>query len=107
MEPLTTNHKCLIWLSACPSNKPTNRWQKLAYVIFSLAILVVLLFGFSANLLFRWRFHSIDMGRSMFAFMFAVSEFGIIYMALVGMILLRHKIGTIFDSLSTIYKARK
>lgn len=36
--------------------------------------------------------------------MYVTGEFSIIYMALVGIILLRHKIDAIFENLSTIYK---
>lgn len=107
MEPLATNRRCLIWITTCPPDKSTSRCQKIGYSIFTLAIFVVLLFGFTANSTFRWKFGSIDVGRSMFAVMFAVAEFCIIYMALVGMLLMRHKIGGIFDSLSAIYKASK
>lgn len=41
------------------------------------------------------------------AFMFIAAEFTVIYMAFVGMFLLRHKIGAIFDNFSTIYKDSK
>lgn len=99
MEPLVTNRRCLIWISVCPADESSNRWQKLAYVIFSLIILAMLLFGITASAVFCWKFVSIDLGRSVFSFVVVAAEFTAIYLALVGMILLRHKIGAVFDNL--------
>lgn len=107
MEPLVTNRRCLIWLSICPPDESTSRWQKMTYIIFVMTVLTALICAVAAYLAFCWKFASIDLGRTMFAFMFVIFEFVAIYMALVGIILLRHKIGAIFDSLSTIYKESK
>lgn len=49
------------------------------------------------------QFISIDLERSMFAVMFVAAQFGIIYMALVAIILKREKINTIFKDLTIIY----
>lgn len=107
MEPLATNRRYLIWLRACPPDESTSRWQKLAHFAFSAIVLLGILSIIAACLTYCWKFVSIDLGRSVFAFMVAVVHFSVVYMALVGMILLRHKIGTIFDNLSAIYKTSK
>lgn len=104
MEPLSTNRQCLIWLRACPPDESPTRRQKLAHTAFAVLVLAGLIGGAIASSAFFWKFVSIDLGRSMFAFVFVVGEFTIIYMVLVGMILLRHKIGAIFENLATIYK---
>lgn len=107
MEPLATNRQCLIWLRMCAADESANRRQKIAHAIFAMLVLTALMSGISASLIFMWKFISIDVGRSVFAFMLVATEFTVIYLASVGMILLRHKIGTIFDNLSTIYKDSK
>lgn len=98
--------QCLVWLRICPSDESTVRWQNLAHTTFAVTLLTGLICMMAACLTFCWRFVSIDFERSVFSFMVAVAEFTVIYMALVGILLLRHKIRTIFDSLATIYKDR-
>lgn len=107
MEPLPTTRQCLIWLRLCPADELTCRRQKIAHIVFSMIILIGLIFNIAASLVYCWKFVSIDLGRSIFAFMIVTGQFAIIYMVLVGVILMRHKIGTIFDTLSTIYETSK
>lgn len=107
MTPLATNRQCLIWLYICPAKKSTSQWQKLAHVICATTVLSGLICGFVSNAIFVWKFRSIDVGQTMYAFTFMSGEFSATYMALVGMIFLRHKIDTIFHKLSKIYKASK
>lgn len=106
MEPLVTNRRCLIWLYAYPADASTTRWQKLAHVAFAVFVLTVLIGHFASSFVFGWKYISIDVGKSVFAFMFCINEFFLISLMAAGMILLR-KIGRIFDDLSTIYKASK
>lgn len=105
MEPLVTNRRCLIWLRVLPPEESSSRRQKIVHSIFFMMVLATLSFACLSSFTFCWKFVSIDLGRTMFSFMFVASEFAIIYTALVGMILMRHKIGAIFENLSTIYKA--
>lgn len=107
MEPLVTNRRYLVWLCVCPADEFANRWQKLVYTILAVYVLSTIMCGVTGCLTYCWKFASIDFGRSVFAFMFAVAEFTVVYMALVGIILLRHKIGSIFDKLSAIYRQSK
>lgn len=79
----------------------------MAYLIFAITISTALISAVTAYLAFGWKFISIDVGRSMFAFVFVADDFTAFYMALVGMFLLRHRIGTIFENLSIIYKDSK
>lgn len=103
MEPLPTTHQCLIWLRICPADESSSRWQKLLHIIFAMIALSVLICTCISSLTFGLKFISIDVAKSLFAFMIVTSEFTVIYMALVGMFLLRHKIDAIFKDLSKIY----
>lgn len=107
MEPLITNRRYLVWLCVCPANKSASRWQKLAHATFATIVLTAVMCGVTGCLTFCWKFASIDFGRSVFAFMFAVAEFTAVYTATVGIFLLRHKIGAIFDNLAVIYRQSK
>lgn len=107
MEPLVTNRLCLIWLRMCPAGESISRWQKLAHAIFATFVLTGTICSVAASFAFWWKFVSIDFGRSIFACLIIIVEFVVIYMALAGMIFLRHKIGRVFDNLSTIYRDGK
>lgn len=107
MEPLPTTRRSLIWLSMCPSDGSPSRWQKLAYTIYTMFCLGTILACIGGNLAFCIKFVSIDLGRSMFSFMFMVAELSIIYVALIGIFSMSHKIDNIFKTLSTIYNACK
>lgn len=107
MEPSATNRRCLTWLYICPTDEFASRWQKLVHFTFAVTVLTAIICGATGCLVFCWKFISIDLGRSVFAFMFAAAEFTVVYMAFVGTILLRHKIGAIFHGLSAIYNDSK
>lgn len=107
MEPLKTTHRCLIWLCMCPAEETASRWQKFAYNTFGTIVLVAIISGFVANVVFCVRFISIDLERSMFAVMFVAAQFGVIYMALVAIFFKRQKINTIFKNLTIIYRDGK
>lgn len=104
MEPLATNRRCLIWLCICPVDESISQWKKIAYTIFTAMVLSGLIGGSVACLVFSWKSASIDVGQSMYAFTFVAAQFTSVYFALVGVSLLRHKIGKIFKDLSAIYK---
>lgn len=103
MEPLVTIRQYFVWLGILPADESTTRRQKLAQTIFIRVVLIGPICGVAASLVFCWKYVSIDTGRSIFAILFAVAEFTVLYVALVGMFLLRHKNGSIFDNLATIY----
>lgn len=107
MEPLATNRQCLIWLCVCPADERTSRWQKLAHIAFALTTLTGIICGFVSCSAFVWKFISIDVGRTMYAFTFMAGELAVIYMTLAGIVLLRHKISTVFENLGTIYNESK
>ena len=107
MEPLSTNRRCLIWICIHPADESASRRQKIAHSLFATMVLVTLLSGCAAGIAFCWKFVSIDLGKTFFSFMCVAAEFSALYMALVGMFLMRHKIGTIFENLLKIYKASK
>lgn len=104
MEPLVTNRQCLIWLYVCSADESASRWQKLAHAIFAAYVVIALVCTSAACLAFYWTFVSVDLGKSVYAFMLVFGQFTAIYAVVAG-IFLRHKIGAIFDNLSTIYTA--
>lgn len=106
MEPLVTNRQCLIWLCVCPADESARRWQKLAHATFATYVIIGLVCTSAACLAFYWTYVSIDLGKSVYAFMLVFGQFTPIYAAVAG-IFLQQKIGTIFDSLTTIYAASK
>lgn len=107
MEPLATNRQCLIWLCICPADESTDRWRKVAHIICATSALTAIFSGFVSSVVCAWKFISIDVGRTMFAFTFLSGEIATLYMALIAMLLLRHKIDEIFKKLSMIYETRK
>lgn len=107
MGPLITNRQCLVWLCSCSPEESTIPRQRLVHTIFTWVILAALISLFATSLAFSWKFASVDPGRSVFAIMFVLAETAVIYMALIGWISLRHKIDTMFDKLSAIYKRSK
>lgn len=106
MEPLITSRKCLVWLYVYPADESSSKWQKLAHATFATYIIVALIGVVAACYAFSWKFASIDLGKSVYAFMLVFDQFTAIYAVLAGF-LLRHKFGKIFDNLTTIYQARK
>lgn len=106
-EPLVTNRRCLTWLCVYPPDESTSRWERIFHNIFFATTLAVQIGTVAAYLVFSWKFASIHASQSVLAFMGAVMSFNVAYMALVGRLLLGHKIRSIFDHLSTIYKASK
>lgn len=105
MEPLVTNRQCLIWLRICPADEFTSRRQKLAYTIFAVFVVIGLVCGLAGSLSSGWKFMSIDLGESVYAFVYSIALIIVLFMALVGQIVLPHKIVSIFDNLKAIYKA--
>lgn len=104
MEPLATTRQSLTWLCMCPADESSSRWQKIAYTAFTTIGVVVTGVGIVGGLTFCAKFVSIDLGKSMFAFLYVAAEFTVIYTALVVLLLMRHKIGSILKALTTIYK---
>lgn len=105
MEPLPTTWRSLIWLCMCPSDNALRRWQKLPHATYTTICLGALIACFGSALAYCIKFVSIDLGRSMFSFVFVVGEFSVIYIGLVAIYSMYHKIDTIFKTLSTIYNA--
>lgn len=107
MEPLVTTRQCLTWICMCPADESTSRWQKTKYTLFAVTTEIGLMCICTPAAVYFLKYISIDLGRSVFAFMFVVATFTAFCMGLIGMISLPHKIGRIFENLSKIYKDSK
>lgn len=107
MKPLETSHQCLIWLCVHPAHESTENRQKMAYTAIAVATLTLHLTLFIGCLVFCWEFLSVDLERCMLAFMTASSAFGTIYMMIISITTMRHKVVAIFEDLTTIYNTSK
>lgn len=103
MQPLATAHRIMVWLSMCSDD---NSRQKMAYVAYTLFVLIVNVIGFVGSLAYCLKYFSSDFVGAILAFMSVIAEFGVIY-ALIAAILMSYQIDSIFTSLSTIYKSRE
>lgn len=107
MKPLETYRRCFIWLSIHPADEPSNNRQKAAYTAFTMFNLILQLIMFVGCLVFCWKFFSIDLEKCMFAFMACAATLGSIYMAIIAITIMPHKIAAIFYDLSIIYNSSK
>lgn len=107
MKPLGIIYRCLIWVCIHPADESLNKWQKITCAIFAVFILAIQTLVLVASSVFCWKFFSIDLEKCMFAFMIVAGAFGSIYMMIVAITMMRSKIDTFFNDLSTIYNASK
>lgn len=106
MNPLVSNQWVLMWLCVCPASESASANKKVAYVAFTLLFCITILSTVAANVTFVIKFISIDLEKSLYAFVYIIAFSGIIYVMIVAL-LYRHKINAIFVELSAIYKASK
>lgn len=103
VKPMAINKRVLIWLCMYPVDNPTNTRTKLFYVIFSFFIFASILSGFLSALTFFLKFVTINLEESLYAFFQVVACFSGIYMMIITILLLRSKMGEIFDEFFKIY----
>lgn len=106
MQPLSTTRQMMTWLGMCPADESATLRQNLSHIAHTSAILTTSSICFIASLAYCFKFISIDFDGAVFGFMAAIAEFGLIYV-LTTAIGMRHQIGGVFTSLSTIYKSSK
>lgn len=107
IKPLEPYRQCLIWLCVHPADKSANNCKKITCVAFFVANSTFQLCNFIGCLTFCWKFHSIDLRKCLFAFLMTSADFGCIYVVMITITTMRHRIAAIFEDLSTIYDTRK
>lgn len=78
----------------------------MAYIAHPSAILFLLITCLIASVVFCVKFFFLDFDGAVYAFMFSMGGFGAVY-TLSAAISMRHQIGGIFSSLTSIYNTRK
>lgn len=106
MIPLPTNQQALKWLCIQPLDADENQRKKILYVIFSLAVFALNLFGFGACGVNFWKSVSIDLHEAVFVLFQLSCAVGVTYVCIVTF-LDRDKITALLGTLSRIYSARK
>lgn len=102
MQPLITNRKVLMWLNLCSTDKTIVEWKGVINIIFTLISVFVTLF-LIASTVFFWKNISTDLELSLFALYQIPPTLGALYESAV-MFFSKHKVHTIFEQLSAIYR---
>lgn len=106
MKPLITNQRVLQWLNVCPADKISNRKEKLKYIAFSLIVVMCIMGFLLSSVVFFVKMVSIDLERSLFGLFQTAGALPVVNI-IIGAYILRHRIRTLFTSLSNIYKICK
>lgn len=104
MEPLVTTRKVLTWLWMYSDKNNSNKWEKLGHFASGQLCLISQLLSFAGTAAFVIKFASIDLGQSLFAFMFVSGHFNAAF-SITQAMLSRNKITQLFNRLSNIYRA--
>lgn len=107
MEPLSTNQKMLVWLCILPSNKNESKRKKLAHIAFSTALIAIEISVFITSGLFILQNASTDLEASLYSVLQFSGSFGLTYMLITGIFLVRHNIIAMIQSLSSLYNECK
>lgn len=106
VNPLSTNHRVLIWLCACPAPDSTNKWKNRAHIALTTALFVAVIGCMIASTIFFMEYVSKDLEDALNAMFPIAAATGLIYM-IIASIILRYRIEGIFEGLKRIYKASK
>lgn len=104
--PLETNRFVLTWLCVYPADESTSKWQKMVHFMFGLAVFTANSLVFIVSISFFAKNVSIDLEEALFALIQMAGSGNILYVSIISYIS-RHKITTIFNSLSKIYESCK
>lgn len=106
MNPLKTNKQVLTWLSGIPPDLASSKRKRIAYITFTLFVILGNLFGFLAGAIFIYKNFSTNFEKTIFALLNTVTCGSALYQSIVTVIL-RCKLTAIFQGLSAIYKESK
>lgn len=102
MQPLETNRKVLMWLSGYPPDKSVGKWKKIAYILFTFAIIMAHLLSVVAGGTFIYRNRTNHLQETLYSLIHTLGSANMLYQSIVT-VLLRHKLAKIFEGLTTIY----
>lgn len=106
MQPLATSKRMMTWISMCPPDESTNAQRKLAYTANTVTIAIFMAATFVSSVVFFSKFLLVDFDGAVYALLFAMGEFGVLYILTVALSM-RHQIDNIYTSLACIYNSRK
>lgn len=106
MIPLETSRRVLTWFRVCPPDENATKWNKYAYLAFTTIALLIHLCSFASDGIFFLKFLSTDMEHALMGLLQFFGNGAMAY-SIVIMLVFRHKINAIFESLSEIQKMRK
>lgn len=106
MIPLARIQLILVWLYAFPPDGLATRRKKIAYFLFAASVIVALFFAVTSSGLFIFNNFSINLEETIFAFSHAIACSNMLYQS-TAIVILRHKLTTIFKSLAKIYEESK
>lgn len=101
-----TVQRVLVWLLMCPSDETLNKWNKIAHLIFSLAIFLSNFWCVMVHLVYFMKFSTIDLEKSLYAAMYSIFISGIVFIT-IFMIAFRQKISNLLKTLSNMYHSSK
>lgn len=107
MKPLQTHLKVLHWLCACPFNKNTSHWKRLAYILFTIFVIILNCCVNISSIAYSIKFINLDLELGLFAFSQFTAYVCSTYVAILIPLLLRYKIMNIFNKLYEIYHMSK
>lgn len=106
MEGFETPKKIFTWVSIYPEADGTSRLEKMAHIAFGFVVFLSNLCGSLAHWGYLFKFISIDLKGSVFAFM-GVTVFSCLTYIIITVFRLRNQICSIIDKLTDIYQSRK
>lgn len=106
MKGFETPKKMFTWLWIYPEANGTSKLEKMAHIAFALLVFAANLFGSLAHCGYLWKFMSMDLKGSVFAFM-GVTVFSCVTYIIITVFRLRDQICSIIDKLLEIYRSRK
>lgn len=106
MEPLVTTRLVLTWLWMYSDKKNSDKWKNLVQFTSGQFCLISQLLSFAGTTAFVIKFASVDLEKSLFAFMFVSGHFNAVFSISQAM-LSRNKITQLFNRLSSIYRTSK
>lgn len=106
MKPLVTDQRVLTWLCVLPAQENTSKWEKRAYIVLVLTLIMAASTVFLSSLVYTVKYMLIDMLETSFGFLQAVAAISMANSIVVAFIL-RHKIPSVFKKLEEFYEKCK
>lgn len=106
MNPLEMNQRVLTWVCGLPSNESTDKWKKIARIVFTFSVIIGYVCSLAASTAFIYKNVSIDLEESLFSLFHNFGAANMLYLSIATVIFCR-ELANIFEGLSIIYKESK